>query len=111
MVGNSGVSVRVLPITAEEVAQLVERVRNPLRASTGGRIDLARAPFDAAAARALYDGLWKPLHAELSVVRRVSISPDGPIHMVPAHAHLPGHHLRSLPSLDPLHQQGSPRRR
>jgi CHAT domain-containing protein len=90
VVDSAGISVRVLPITAGEVARLVERLRDPLTASTAGQIDLARAPFDVAAARALYDGLWRPLSAELDTESKVSISPDGPIHLVPFAALISG---------------------
>ena len=95
VLGRGGITVRALPITADEVAQLVGKLRDPLVSSAGGQIDLARATFDVAAARALFHGLWQPLAGELGTARRVSIAPDGPIHLVPFAA------LVTVPEDDP----------
>ncbi len=83
-------SVVQLPIRADSVRALVERLRQPLVAAYAGHVDLARAPYDLAAARRLFEVLVGPLEAYLSGARRVFVVPDGPLHQVPFDALVTG---------------------
>ncbi|HEV8613010.1 MAG TPA: CHAT domain-containing protein, partial [Gemmatimonadales bacterium] len=69
-----------LPITADTLRTWVERLRLPLVTIRSGRIDLARARFDAATSAELHSTLIAPLAAALSGKRRLLIVPDGPLH-------------------------------
>ncbi len=72
-----------LPVLPKRLAKLVEDLRRPLALSYGGRIDLARAPFDLQLAGELYTALLMPIEPLLPGVRRVHVIPDGPLHYLP----------------------------
>jgi CHAT domain-containing protein len=55
----------------------------PMTTVFDGRLDLARAPFDVAGARRLYDALLRPLESQLATARRLVIAPDARLHSVP----------------------------
>ncbi|MFI5246031.1 MAG: CHAT domain-containing protein, partial [Gemmatimonadales bacterium] len=69
-----------LPITTGSLGSAINGLRRPLITTFGGRIDLARARFDLAAAASLYDALLRPLAALTRGRRRLIVVPDGPLH-------------------------------
>jgi CHAT domain-containing protein len=69
-----------LPVTADTLRRWVERLRRPLMTTYSGRIDLARARFDAGTAADLYSALITPLKEALRGKQRLLIVPDGPLH-------------------------------
>lgn len=72
-----------LPAPADTTAALAERLRKPMAEAHQGRLDLARARFDRAAAATLYRSLILPVEPWLTGVSRLLIVPDGPLHYVP----------------------------
>jgi len=75
-----------LPIRVSGLQQLLDRVRRPLVATRGGRLDLARAPFDGDAAHVLYAALIAPLDSLLTGRDRLDVVPDGPLAYLPFEA-------------------------
>lgn len=72
-----------LAASAATLTALVDAVRRPFTTVYMGRIDLARAVPDAPAASALARLVLDPLAAYLVGFRRVTIVPDGPLHLLP----------------------------
>lgn len=87
-----------LPLSVPVTMDLVQRLRRPFMAVDGGRLDLARAPFDLRLAHQLYAGLFAPLESMLSGVRRLMIAPDGPLYGVP---------FGALPRTPPIKKTGA----
>jgi len=83
VVRRDRLSLHRLPLPVDSISKLVARLRAPLTATSGGRIDLARARFDVNAAHELYRALWEPLSEAIGDADRVAVSPDGPLHRVP----------------------------
>jgi len=83
VVRRDRLSLHRLPLPVDSISKLVTRLRAPLTSTSGGRIDLARARFDVAAAHELYRVLWEPLSEAFGDADRVVVSPDGPLHRVP----------------------------
>jgi CHAT domain-containing protein len=83
VVRRDRLSLHRLPLPVDSISKLVTRLRAPLTATSGGRIDLARARFDVNAAHELYRALWEPLSEAIGDADRVVVSPDGPLHRVP----------------------------
>src|SRR5207253_10361472 len=87
-VKRTSARVVVLPTNRAELERLVRRFRAPLT-SYGGRVDLARASFDPVSAGLLYDRVWRPIIATLPHATRITISPDGALHLLPFDALAP----------------------
>jgi CHAT domain-containing protein len=79
-----------LPIRADTARAMVERLRRPLSMAYAGRVDLARAAYDLALARVLYQRLVEPLNHLVAGTRRWFIVPDGPLHRIPFDALVAG---------------------
>jgi CHAT domain-containing protein len=75
-----------LPASSERVRQTVDRLRRPLVQTYAGRVDLARAPFDLAAAGELHRRLVQPLAPLLASIHRLAIAPDDALHSLPFEA-------------------------
>ncbi len=99
-----------LRATSSQLATWVAAIRRPLVATPGGRIDLAHARFNVAAAESLYHALITPLRAALGNAKSLAIAPDGALWYVPFAALVTGrangrvsylierHEVRLLPS-------------
>lgn len=72
-----------LPVTLDSLQSWSLRLRRPFTQSYSSRLDLARAPFDLALAHRLYEHLVQPLEPMLGDRDRLTIVPDGPLHLVP----------------------------
>ena len=79
-------SVVRMSVSRDALQSMVERLRRPLVAVNGGRLDLARAPFSLTTAAALHAVLLRPLASLLSGKRRLMIVPDGVLHALPFEA-------------------------
>lgn len=79
-----------LPLTAEALRKRVEALSARLAPRVGSFVDLSRASFDIGAARALYRDLLLPLERALGGRRRLTVVPDGPLHLVPFDALVAG---------------------
>lgn len=71
-----------LPLASGDIFRLSRKVREPF-ATDGRLLDLARSPFDLAAAAELYRGLFAPIEMHLERADRLIILPDGPLYGVP----------------------------
>lgn len=78
VVRDGAVTAAPLGIGGAEIARLVRRLRQPFE-TRGARI----APFDVAAAHALYLRLFAPFTQELAGVRHLVVVPSGPLLSLP----------------------------
>lgn len=83
VITRSGARLVELPISARELASRVADFLAPIAPRVGSRIDLAHAGFDSAAARDLAGALLRPIDAELRAIERLTIVPDGVLHLLP----------------------------
>jgi CHAT domain-containing protein/tetratricopeptide (TPR) repeat protein len=81
-----------LHVSPAQLSAWVDELRRPLLRIAGGQLDLAHAPFDAAAAETLFTALVAPLAAHLRDVKRLAIAPDGVMWYVPFAALVTGTH-------------------
>ncbi|MGQ0815798.1 MAG: CHAT domain-containing protein [Gemmatimonadota bacterium] len=75
-----------LPVTADSLRILLQRVNKQIAPVSGGRVDLHRLRFDYRAAHELWRVLVAPTVAEPARTRRVFVIPDGPLHYLPFEA-------------------------
>lgn len=83
VVDRRAATVTRLPATSFDAEKLVRRILRPFTMVYGGRLDLARAPFDTAAAEKLYDALLRPVEERISGATHLVIIPDAPLHSIP----------------------------
>ncbi len=83
VVGRRGATIVPLSTPLARLASWTEAIRRPLVAAPGGRVDLAHARFDIAAAESLFRALVAPLTEALGSARRLAIIPDGLLWYVP----------------------------
>lgn len=69
-------------VSGEQLKALITRMHRPVQPQFG-RVDFSRARFDYAASRQLYHALIGPVRELLASKRRIYVSPDGRLHMVP----------------------------
>ena len=79
-------SVVTLPVSSDSLRRMVEALRRPLIITTGGRLDMARAPYSLEIAKALHDVLVRPLASALEGARKLLVVPDGALHALPFEA-------------------------
>ncbi len=83
VVGRRGVSLVPIPASLAQLAAWTDAIRRPLVATPGGRVDLAHARFDVAAAERLFQALVTPVEGILAGAHRLAIVPDGVLWYVP----------------------------
>jgi len=74
---------RKLPVATDSLQAMVQSLIGPFSQAYGGRLDLARAPFDEALSERLFKAVWRPLSDEFVGVQRVFLVPDGILHRLP----------------------------
>ena len=72
-----------LSMDSEEIAGLALGLNQGVAPRVGTRLDVSRSRFDEGAAHELYLGLIRPLEAVFGDRERLTIVPDGPLHVVP----------------------------
>lgn len=72
-----------LPISGTTTARLSQGLVRPFRTVAAGNVDLARAPFDFARARELYEGLLRPIESLAPRATRLVLVLDAPLQAVP----------------------------
>lgn len=72
-----------LPLSGATAARLSREILRPFRSVAGGNVDLARAPFDFARARELYEGLLRPIESLAPRATRLVLVLDAPLQLVP----------------------------
>ncbi len=83
VVGRRGASLVPIPASLAQLDAWTDAVRRPLVATPGGRVDLAHARFDVAAAERLFQALVTPLEGVLAGAHRLAIVPDAVLWYVP----------------------------
>ncbi|MES1240366.1 MAG: CHAT domain-containing protein [Acidobacteriota bacterium] len=75
--GGAGLSVHRIAVGAKDLREEVEKFRRLLARPGSGRTELQ------ARGRSLYDLLVRPAESRIAGARRVLVSPDGPLHILP----------------------------
>jgi len=82
LTGDGPVLMR-LPVTSDSLRRRVESLLARLVPRVGTQVDTAHATFDARLAWQLYQDLVAPIEQELGGRTRLTIVPDGPLHLLP----------------------------
>jgi CHAT domain-containing protein/Tfp pilus assembly protein PilF len=83
VVRSDSLFLKKLPVTSQNLEEQSQILTGPLSQVYGGRVDLARAPFNEELSHEMYHSLWLPLLEGLHGVNRVFLVPDGELHRVP----------------------------
>lgn len=75
-----------LPVSVHDLERMARSLTRPMRATRGGRVDLARAHFDDALALRLGQAVIAPIEPLLRGISRLVIVPDAPLHVIPFEA-------------------------